>query len=144
MTKKKIIWSAFLVCIGIVMSWAMCFSCSEQVKNPVNKGRIKEIDRQTLVDVLESSETLWIYIGRPSCPDCIAFYPVLLEKVQISNKSILYYNTECKASAKAEMSSFVKKLGIKEIPSVLKIENKQITVYNMLDSDDVEMFNKEF
>jgi len=102
------------------------------------------ISRKEIYDFQTDKKDAWIYIGRPSCPDCQDYYPQLLEKLKDNNLKIYYFNTECKASEKSNMKKFMEEIGITEIPSIIHIDKGKITtVYNCLVKDDLENLDKD-
>lgn len=57
---------------------------------------IKEITKVDLDEILASHSTEWVYIGRPSCPDCAIFYSKLIKWLDKNEKifSILILLTQ--------------------------------------------------
>lgn len=105
---------------------------------------IKEITKVDLDEILASHSTEWVYIGRPSCPDCAIFCSKLIKWLDKNEKNIFYFDTSCKASQKEEMRVYIKSFGIEEIPSILRIDNGNIEVFDMLDNGDVKKFYNIF
>lgn len=54
---------------------------------------IKEITKVELDEILASHSTEWVYIGRPSCPDCAIFYSKLIKWLDKNEKNIFYFDT---------------------------------------------------
>ena len=103
-----------------------------------------DISQEELNERLEKKDSFWVYIGRPSCPDCQSFFPRLEKLLTSQKKKIFYYNTTCKVSEKKKMKAYVEGLHIHEIPAILKVEEGKITVLDMQTEDDVKQFEKEF
>lgn len=131
---------AMLISLGICgLSWY-----GIQGKWLEGGSRIKEVSREQLEREFAAKSDFFLYVGRPTCPDCEAFYPVLEEIVSAGSQRIYYYNTEVKASGKRKMRAYVKSLGIDEIPMVLQVEHGEITArYNGQKDKDIEDFSKE-
>ncbi len=136
----KCLLTAMTIILGICgLSWY-------NAQQELSKGDrwIKEISRQQLDQMFAEESDFFLYVGRPTCPDCQAFYPVLEEIVSARGKRIYYYNTEVKASEKRKMRAYVENLGIDEIPMVLQVEQGKIKAhYNGQRDKDIEDFSKE-
>lgn len=92
---------------------------------------LTEIKKSEVQELIADKETCWVYVGRPSCPDCVEFYPKLNEFLEKNKLSILYYNTECRASKKKLEREYYNSLGVKSVPSIIRIEDGVVKkVYN--------------
>lgn len=131
---------AMLISLGICgLSWY-----GTQGKWLEGGSWIKEISREQLEREFAAKSDFFLYVGRPTCPDCEEFYPVLEEIVSAGGQRIYYYNTEVKASGKRKMRAYVKSLGIDEIPMILQVENGEIAArYNGQKDKDIEDFSRE-
>lgn len=137
---RKYILTAVLVILGLCgLSWY-------NAQQDLSKGDrwIKEISKQQVGQMFAEKSDFFLYVGRPTCPDCEAFYPILQEIVSAKGQRIYYYNTEAKASEKHKMRKFVESLGIDEIPMVLQVEQGKIKArYNGQRDKDIDDFSKE-
>lgn len=156
-TRKQIIMIIIVLLLIFLLAIILCtkFSKRESSRN------FKEVEKETFIqenndndliiiskkeihDFQTNKKDAWVYIGRPSCPDCQDYYPQLKEKVKDTKLKIYYFNTECKASEKGNMKKFMEEIGITEIPSIIHINNGKInTVYDCLIKDDLENLNKD-
>lgn len=137
---RKYILTAVVIILGICgLSWY-------NMQQDLSRGGswIKEVSRQQLDQMFAEKSDFFLYVGRPTCPDCEVFYPVLEKIVSARGQRIYYYNTEAKVSEKREMRKYVESLGIDEIPMVLRVEQGKIEAhYNGQRDQDIDDFSKE-
>jgi predicted bacteriocin transport accessory protein len=101
------------------------------------------VSREELGEMMENGKEFYVYFGRPSCPDCLEFYPKFKSILGKSNTEIYYYSTEAKASEKSDMSEFVKPFGLKEVPSILYIKGNMVAkIYDGQNEEDLNEFEK--
>jgi predicted bacteriocin transport accessory protein len=133
----------------VVICMAILGSCSSGgLKNVVADKEsdweirnLIKISRDELNEMMGSNQAFYVYFGRPSCPDCLAFYPKFKSILEKSKVKVYYYSTEAKASEKAEMQDFIKPFGIEEIPSVLHIkDNAILKIYDGQNENDLIEF----
>lgn len=113
-------------------------SCNEKCEYLI------DISQKDLDEKLGKKDSFWVYIGRPSCPDCQRFSPRLEKLLTSKKKNLFYYNTTCKVSEKKEMKAYVEGLQVHEIPAILKVEKGKITVLDMQTESNIKQFEKEF
>lgn len=117
---------------------------SVQWNSPKGDEWVKEVSREQINEMFAAKSDFYLYVGRPTCPDCKAFYPELKEILSAQNQRICYYNTAVKASGKREMRAYVESLGIDEIPMILQVENGEITArYHGKSEKNMDDFSKE-
>lgn len=76
----------------------------------------------------KSSEDIYIYVGRDSCPDCEEVYPQLLRINSTHKLNMLYYNTtEDRESRPDEMYALLDELKVTSVPSILTVSAGQVT-----------------
>ncbi len=118
--------------------------CGAQWNGAKGDGWVQEVSREQINDMLAAESSFFLYVGRPTCPDCEAFYPELEEILSARSQRVFYYNTAVKASGKRDMKAYVESLGIDEIPAILQVENGEIAArYNGQSKKDVEDFSRE-
>lgn len=64
---------------------------------------------------------LYIYVGRPSCPDCEEFMPVLQQVVK-NNHTVYYYNTD-ETREDTEHEALLTQLKVESVPILIKTSN---------------------
>lgn len=157
MNQKNIIPIGAITSIICIMCVA-CFLLHNYYTNPLSETEkqsnlessnekceyLVAISQKDLNKKLEKKDSFWVYIGRPSCPDCQRFSPRLEKLLTSKKKNLFYYNTTCKVSKKKEMKAYVKGLQVHEIPAILKVEKGKITVLDMQTESNVKQFEKEF
>ena len=137
-----------LVVIVIILSIGGLNSCNNSQQSSTNsdekEDKIMTISKQQLNEMFATGSTFFLYVGRPTCPDCEIFYPTLEEIANSTDEIIYYYNTEVKASKKSEMKEYMKMLGIEEIPIILKVVNgKIVQYYDGQKDEEIDNFSKE-
>lgn len=79
--------------------------------------------------ILSSKEEkkVFVYIGRPTCPECQKFEPILKETLKGEYKTIYYYNTDVARKDNEEsLESLAFELGVKVVPTMIKISNGKV------------------
>ena len=110
-----------------------------------DKNLLIDITREELNERISKNENIYVYIGRPTCPDCKEFEPKLKDILNKMNKKLLYYNTEAPASQKQEIRNYLEKYNVKTIPCILYIEDgKTIKLYDCQNTNEVEEFIEDF
>ncbi|MHC5253097.1 thioredoxin family protein [Listeria kieliensis] len=88
--------------------------------NPIGTKKFQQIqlDKQGKV----------VYIGRPTCPDCQAFQPILQEVLKENNWGKLdYYNTDrASETNRKAMISALKQVKVDSVPTLIAFKNGKI------------------
>lgn len=147
--KKLILLIPTIVIIAIIY-----FNFNDRNKFKINYlSNIEKSDKNLLIDItreelnkrISKNENIYVYIGRPTCPDCKEFEPELKDILNKMNKKLLYYNTEVPASQKQEIRDYLEKYNVKTIPCILYIEDgKTIKLYDCQNTKEVEEFIEDF
>lgn len=139
--------SVILILVIGIFFWAnhkeVKDSQDEYTENNYN-SHMELINKEKLESILNSNEDGWIYISRPTCPDCQEFYPILSKELNAENKNIFYFDTTCKASEKKEMRELLRSLNIEEIPAIIEIKNGNKKILDMQNDDDIKNFKNNF
>lgn len=90
------------------------------------KNELITADSNQILDILSENQTSYIYVGRPSCPNCQDFKPVLDEVMQEISDKVFYYNTD-EMRNEAEYENIIETLDIVGVPTMIKIENGKVT-----------------
>ena len=141
---KKIIIGC--ICFIIILSVGIYIvkSINDKQDNKVSEEVLLEIKREDVKSLIREEETCWVYVGRPSCPDCVKIFPKLKSFLEDEGKSIFYYNTECKASEKKKERAYYNSLGVMSVPSIIKIEKGSVkNIYNIDNDDSYLKFKNE-
>lgn len=93
-------------------------------KKNTKQDNFVEINTKTFESLLEKKEEHNVYIGRPTCPDCKKFKPIL-EKNIPKGKKVFYYNTDNRRNEKG-FEDIIKKFNVNSVPVVLKIKDKKL------------------
>lgn len=81
---------------------------------------------QELSDIVQNTNTAYIYFGRPTCPDCADFIPILEQELQIAKTNVYYFNTDI-FKKEPEYENVIKTFNIIWIPALYETENGNIT-----------------
>ncbi|MGT2826530.1 hypothetical protein [Streptococcus himalayensis] len=76
----------------------------------------RRINMEELEARLEKNESIYLYIGRESCPYCREFVPKLTQAVSEKNSIVYYLDSE--GNDKEAIKQFRKLQGIKTVPSL--------------------------
>lgn len=90
----------------------------------------ENIRQMTRLGEVENIKSGYIYFGRPSCPSCQIFYPILQLASQRENKQIWYFNTDYFRTKKKlpeyEILPVCNKYKISRVPVLIYVENGKI------------------
>ena len=86
---------------------------------------LTSINSQGVLDFLSELKSGFLYAGRPTCPHCQAFAPILIEVVREQNLTVYYYNTDA-TRGEAQRSEVLEALNITGVPTFMYIQNGQI------------------
>ena len=143
---KKIL--LLILCVFVLVG------CSTHTTKLQIQG-IETIDYEKLIQNLNSDVTFMMYIGRPDCGDCQAFYPVLEEYVESHEGVGLYYlnvkewkdrvkNEDVSKEEKAFTDNIYEELDFDWTPT-LKLVNKGETIdeYTYLSQEYYEIKDED-
>lgn len=117
------------------------------LENKITNNSLKTITLEELNALLKPTninDITYVYIGRDTCPDCNLIYPKLCEISKKRNLDMLYYNTDLdRNTRKTEMSNTLDKISVKEVPSIIEINNdKTVEIFNgdgfLLEYDNIK------
>ena len=95
----------------------------------VESTRLVYVGNEEMYEILNdtSGEGFFVYIGRPTCPHCIAFEPTLEETLQYLDQELRYFQIDLAAEADDEsemtMAEILGELGVAGVPRIVYIEN---------------------
>lgn len=129
--------------------------CHSQPAEKLKIDGIVEINYQKLTQNLNSDVTFLLYIGRPDCGDCQAFYPILEKYISShENTGIYYLNIKAfRDSANQENATLEEKefyenlyqeLHFDWTPTIHEISRGQfVKTYQYLDEDYFEIKDRK-
>ena len=121
---------ACVILVALVVGLA-AFSASITQKQPepsthsYEQNTYTPIDGVTFENMLNNGSTFFIYIGRPTCPHCAKFAP-LLSEVLAENRELraYHYDTdEAKVENREKFNELMTRLDITGVPVFFKIQN---------------------
>lgn len=100
----------------------------------------KQLDKITLAEFqkkLENKDNGFVYIGRPTCPDCQAFQPTLDAVLKDKDMRLDYFDTDAARKEKEEQTKqFLQDMKVKTVPVIFYIENgKEVSRYDGNDDE---------
>ena len=82
------------------------------------------ITNSNLQSIIDNEKTALVYFGRPTCPHCQQFMPVLKSVLSQRNLNVYYYNTDAGRADNADlMIQLLGELNVSSVPTFMKIEN---------------------
>lgn len=142
--------------VSLLLSLFILLGCSsKEAVTTLEIEGIIEIEYEELIQNLNSNVRFLLYIGRPDCGDCQAFYPYLEEYIDEHEGTGIYYlNIKAfRDAAKAEDASdeeiefyenLYTELDFDWTPTIHVVENGKFTVtYQYLDENYYEIEDRE-
>jgi len=119
-------------------------SNNNQNNNIANEPDIKEINTEELKNIVGSKDAVIIYAGRPTCPNCADFYPIL-EEFSKENKITIYYLNTSNVTAQ-DWEEIDKIVLIEYVPTIIVAKNNEILVntYNIRTKSDLDSLKTEY
>lgn len=84
---------------------------------------LKTLDSQGVLDFIATGQTGFLYAGRPTCPHCQVFEPMLTEALTDRKISAYYYDTEAANVDRDKKSEALEVIDVSAVPSFLYIQN---------------------
>lgn len=84
------------------------------------------VTSQDVLDLIASAGTGFLYVGRPTCPNCTTFAPLLSAVVLENDFTVLYYDTDVAKSNPDLKSQALDAISVEGVPSFMYIENGEI------------------
>lgn len=140
--KKKVIYGLLLLvlCASSLFSATKAYSLNNEMKKKeeeliISKNNYPEvydfIDAMTVESFknkIEKQEDFYVYVGRPTCGDCNAFEPELIElieKYEIENQ-LKYLNVAKLRTQENEWETFKKNYDLLYTPTLAKFEQGKL------------------
>lgn len=76
--------------------------------------------------LLQDSEKKLVYIGRPTCPDCVEVQPILEEMLESESLTAYYYNTDkAKKKSMDDFNEIKEKVGVQYVPTIIYYDGSE-------------------
>ncbi|AQY50809.1 putative thioredoxin [Listeria weihenstephanensis FSL R9-0317] len=120
-----------LLVIGIVGVILLLAACGE-TKDTEDSKQLDKITLASFQAKLDNKESGFVYIGRPTCPDCQAFQPTLDEVLKSEDMRLDYFDTDAARKDDEEKTkTFLQDLKVKTVPVIFYLENgKEVARYD--------------
>lgn len=120
------------VVIGLVVVLAACGGSKTEDSKQLDKITLAEFQTK-----LENKDSGFVYIGRPTCPDCQAFQPTLDTVLKDKNMRLDYFDTDAARKEKEEQTKqFLQDMKVKTVPVIFYLENgKEVSRYDGNDDE---------
>ncbi|KGL41021.1 hypothetical protein BMT55_07975 [Listeria newyorkensis] len=117
----------FLGMLGVFLVLAACGS--EKTEDS------KQLDKITLAEFqakLDNKESGFVYIGRPTCPDCQAFQPTLDSVLKDKEMRLAYFDTDAaRETAEDDTKTFLQDMKVKTVPVIFYLKDgKEVARYD--------------
>lgn len=86
---------------------------------------LTSINSQGVLDLLANKKSGFIYAGRPTCPHCQVFAPILTEVVAEKNWTVYYFNTDA-TQGETGRGDALDALEISVVPSFVYVKNGKV------------------
>ncbi|MBC1935420.1 thioredoxin family protein [Listeria grandensis] len=122
----------FLSIVGIMLVLTACGNTSTEDSKQLDKITMAEF--QSKVDKKESG---FVYIGRPTCPDCQAFQPTLDSVLKDKDMRLAYFDTDAaREKDEDKTKTFLQDMKVKTVPVIYYLENgKEVARYDGNDDE---------
>lgn len=84
------------------------------------------IDSQAVLDFMSEKSSGLMYIGRPTCPVCQTFVPMLGEVLLEQDVAVFYYDTEEANNDSDKKSAALNAVNVTSVPTFIYIQNGEI------------------
>ncbi|MEF3355123.1 thioredoxin family protein [Paenibacillus sp. GYB006] len=116
---NPLLWGAGIVVILLILLAVINGSDKEEESKVLTAVTNDEVST-----FLEHGESGFLYVGRPTCPFCREFMPVLEKASQSTGQTVYYYNTdEGREQDEEKLGTLLDRLKIESVPALLYIEN---------------------
>lgn len=116
---SPLLWGAGIVVILLIVLAVISGSEKEEESKVLTAVTNEEVST-----FLEHGESGFLYVGRPTCPFCREFMPVLENASQSTGQTVCYYNTdEGREQDEEKLGALLDQLKIESVPALLYIEN---------------------
>jgi len=105
---------------------------TNDVDNENNDDRLFYVGNTDMYEIISdrTGEGFFVYVGRPACPHCTAFQPVLEETLEYLDRELRYYQTDLAAlgddDSEMTMAEIIGELDVTGVPRILYIENGSV------------------
>ena len=123
-----IIWVAFFLIVPRIID--LHIQNNSTINKPPQKDEQNSVydafyplNTQAVLNFIEQGRTGFIYAGRPTCPYCQAFSPVLAEVVRQEGTTVYYYDVDAASKDGESRSEALSALGVTGVPTFVYVEN---------------------
>ena len=82
------------------------------------------VDSEELSGMLASGNSFFLFVGRPTCPYCMEFSPLLEEVIRENSLLVYHYNTDDGQENGGDLyGEILTKLNVSGVPVMMRIEN---------------------
>jgi thiol-disulfide isomerase/thioredoxin len=78
-----------------------------------------------LYEIIGDEKVSYIYFGRPTCPDCVDFFPILEDVMDELSQIVYYFNTD-ERRVEDEYEEIMSIFDVVWVPTVFRVENSII------------------
>ena len=109
---KKKLYIVLPIVLVVIILGAIFYKSDDGVLDTITS---KEFNK-----ILNDSEEKIVYIGRPTCPDCVQIQPILEEKLEAEGLTAYYYNTDkAKKKSMDDFNEIKETVGVQYVPTII-------------------------
>jgi len=140
MMLKKFLKNEKIICILITILLLFFICMCKGTSDAIKEIGLMDISSDRLLKMLNEKESMYLYVGRPTCPDCEEFKP-LLEDVISNNFMVFYYNTD-ESREDENYEKLLVQLAIDAVPMLIEIKEGTVerTMYFTPNKSKIENF----
>ncbi|PGT89972.1 thioredoxin family protein [Bacillus thuringiensis] len=121
---------AWLMAKGVEQSKAIGQETQVKAEKPVTQEDNSQLNKITVGDfknVLRAGEKQVVYIGRPTCPNCVVYRPIQDKALKDLDMKITYFNTDEGRKEDAEsMKQVMETLNVEGVPTLALVNNGKV------------------
>lgn len=128
--KRKFKYPVFLgvgVFVVLLIFLALLNGQTQDTESADTDDVLTSITNEELADFLQKEQSGFLYVGRPTCPVCREFKPLLEGASEETGQNVYYYNTDAgREQDEAKTGELLDQLEVEYVPILFYIENGKI------------------
>ncbi|EUJ43755.1 thioredoxin family protein [Paenilisteria rocourtiae] len=88
-------------------------------KAEANEQPMRDITNHQMKEIFADKKTGYVYVGRPTCPDCEPFKAKLESALRATNRQAFYYNTDKAREADKNYTMIIEQMGVRVVPTLI-------------------------
>ncbi|MDR3298255.1 MAG: thioredoxin family protein [Candidatus Nomurabacteria bacterium] len=101
-----------------------------------------DMDSQSVIDMMKNKDGGFLYVGRPTCPHCKIFAPILTKMVKQDDIDVYYYDTDVANSNSELKTEALELIEVTGVPAFMFIKDGEVVA--RISDTESEAVLKEF